>query len=281
MKKMDLSTTDGQFKIDDTNTALHFTATIDGQPQSFPASDSLVFQIKKDNTYIQPAKGTADGDRVLLQSKDLKHLAVGQYELELWHTNYDGTTDIFPDDGFLPIKVNQNAVGTIGETVTNITMEQLQSSLQQQVKAQVQAEVQKAVSALPKPKDGTDGHDGIDGQTPTLSIGPVDQLPAGSIPKVKEYGAGNDHIWGFSFPQASIETKTITTGSLKDYKSTALCIGSGVGTDAPTQHRFTLMVIADSEGGSQHLTDLTNGQSWDRTFDSNGFTNWRQVTQWN
>lgn len=43
----------------------------------------------------------------------------------------------------------------------------------------------------------------------------------------------------------------------------------------------TLHFAATVDGGSQHLTDLTNGQSWDRTFGSNGFSDWRQVTQWN
>lgn len=214
MKKMDLFVDDGQFKIDDTNTILHFTATVDRQPQSFPTTDSLMFQI------------------------------------------------------------NENALSSIGDEVSMITLQEMQKQLQDQVKN----EVAKQVAALPKPKDGMPG---TDGQTPTLSIGPVDQLPAGSAPAVKEYGSGLDYVWGFSFPQASIETKTITSGSLQDYKSTALCIGSGVGTDAPTQHRFTLIVIADADGGSQHLTDLENGQSWDRTFDSGGFKEWRQVTQWN
>lgn len=274
MKKMDLFVDDGQFKIDDTNTTLHFTATINGEPQSFPTTDSLMFQIKNDMGFKQSAVGKASGNQVLLNSRDLRNLEVGSYELELWHMNADGSTDIFPDYGFLPIQINENALSNIGDEVSTVTLEQMQKQLQDQIRT----EVAKQVAALPKPQDGMPGSDG---QTPTLSIGPVDQLPAGSMPKVKEYGSGLDHVWGFSFPEASIETKTITTGSLKDYKSTALCIGSGVGTDAPTQNRFTLIVIADAEGGSQHLTDLVNGQSWDRTFDSAGFTEWRQVTQWN
>ena len=35
-----------QFKIDDTNTLLHYTATVNGEPQEFPSDDPCYFQIK-------------------------------------------------------------------------------------------------------------------------------------------------------------------------------------------------------------------------------------------
>lgn len=277
MKKMDLFVDDGQFKIDDTNTILHFTATVDGHAQSFPTTDSLIFQIKKDNTYMQPAKGTASGDRVLLASEDLKHLAVGQYELELWHTNTNGAVDIFPDEGFLPIKINENAVGSISDEVSTITLQEMQKQLQSQINSQVTESVTEAVNKIPKPQNGLNGSDGL---TPTIMVGNVSQLPAGSMPTVTDTGGKLDHVFNFGIPKAEITTD-ISTGPIDGCKKTAFYLGSGATSGGPIGGEYTLQVIGDGTKGSQLLVLLVDGDAWVRAFNGDGFKPWRQITQWN
>lgn len=49
MKNMDLKSTETEFKIDDTNSQIHFTALIEDQPQSFPVSTVKTTQITTDN----------------------------------------------------------------------------------------------------------------------------------------------------------------------------------------------------------------------------------------
>ena len=85
LKKMDLVPQGDthQFKIDNTNTLLHYTATVNGEPQEFPSDDPCYFQIKTDKTFVQTAKATVSGSDVALSSKDLANLPVGAIKTEL------------------------------------------------------------------------------------------------------------------------------------------------------------------------------------------------------
>lgn len=268
---------DSQFKIGDTNTLLSFTVLLNKQPVNLSTSELSMFQIKNSQGFIQSAKAVIEGDTATLNSIDLKNLPVGKYELELWHRNADGTNDIYPDEGWLPFTVNENATGTIGDKVTSVTLDQLSSQLSDQIKQ----EVQDAVNAIPKPKDGANGLNGHDGASSTITVGQVSELPPDSMTEVTDTGGKYDHILNFKFPKASVQVDKATYVSMDMYTKTGLYIGTGVGSDAPTENRYTLNVIADENGGSQFLIDIKDGRAWTRGFDGDTFTDWRQVTQWN
>ena len=276
---MDLVTRndDAQFKIGDTNTQIEFTTMKDQKPVALSTSGLSMFQIKNQNGFVQSAKATLQGTTAILNSKDLSNLPVGQYQLELWHQNSDGTNDIYPDQGWLPFSINENATGSVDKTVTSITLEQLS----QQLSSLVQSEVQKAVANIPRPKDGANGLNGMNGETPTIMVGQVTQLPAGSLPKITDTGGSLDHVFNFAFPETELSVASISSNTLNDCKTTGLYMSSKVVQNSPTTNNFTLLVIASDKGGSQLLIDIIDGRAWTRSFNDSAFTDWRQVTQWN
>lgn len=276
MKNMQLRPDNDQFKIGDTSTNLRFSALEDNAPADFSDDDQLLFQIREKDAdkYLESAKGSFDGTYVNLNSMDLANLAVGHYELELWVTHNDGSIDIFPALGFVPFEINENALGDMQGSVYENTFSLMQTRINQMV----QNAIDTKVATLDKPKDGTNG---INGQTPTISVAPTLQTDPGTQATVKDIGGSLDHIFQFSIPKASVEVSPITSNTLDNCKGFGLYIGNGTGTDAPTQNRYTLLVIADNNGGSQLVTDLTDGRVWSRTFSGTTWTEWRQVTQWN
>lgn len=268
---------DAQFKIGDTNTQIGFTTMKDQKPVALSTSGLSMFQIKNQNGFVQSAKAKLQGTTAILNSKDLSNLPVGQYQLELWHQNSDGTNDIYPDQGWLPFAINENATGSVDKTVTSITLEQLS----QQLSSLVQSEVQKAVANIPRPKDGANGLNGMNGETPTIMVGQVTQLPAGSLPKITDTGGSLDHVFNFAFPETELSVASISSNTLNDCKTTGLYMSSKVVQNSPTTNNFTLLVIASDKGGSQLLIDIIDGRVWTRSFNDSAFTDWRQVTQWN
>lgn len=278
MKKLDLvpKDDDSQFKIGDTNTRISFTTMQNQNPVALSTGTMSMFQIKNQNGFVQSCQAKIQGETAVLNSKDLANLPVGQYELELWHQNIDGTNDIYPDQGWLPFTINENATGTVNNNVTSITLDQLS----QQLSSLVKSEVQKAVAAIPKPHDGKDGTNGMDGQSPTIMVGQVNQSPAGTFPKITDSGGKLDHIFNFTFPEAQVGVDT-NQGSLNECTSTGFYAGNGAGQNGPTTNNYSLFVIASDNSGSQLLIDVTDGRAWTRGFHDSTFTNWRQVTQWN
>ena len=249
---------DAQFKIGDTNTQIGFTAMKDQKPVALSTSGLSMFQIKNQNGFVQSAKAKLQGTTAILNSKDLSNLPVGQYQLELWHQNSDGTNDIYPDQSWLPFTINENATGSVDKTVTSITLEQLS----QQLSSLVQSEVQKAVANIPRPKDGANGLNGMNGETPTIMVGQVTQLPAGSLPKITDTGGSLDHVFNFAFPETELSVASISSNTLNDCKTTGLYMSSKVVQNSPTTNNFTLLVIASDKGGSQLLIDIIDGRAW-------------------
>lgn len=268
---------DSQFKLGDTNTQLSFTVLLNKEPVTLSNSELSLFQIKNQQGFIQSAKAKIEGQTAILNSADLKNLPIGDYELELWHQNSDGTNDIYPDEGWLPFKVNENATGSIGDKVTLVTLDQMSQQLSDQIKN----EVKEAVDAIPKPKDGTNGLNGHDGASSTITVGQVSELPPNSTPEVTDTGGKYDHVFNFKFPKDSVQVDKATYVSMDMYTKTGFYVGTGIGSDAPTENRYTLHVIADESGGSQFLIDIKDGRAWTRGFDGDTFTEWRQLTQWN
>ncbi len=282
MKKMDLvpKSDDSQFKIDDTNTLLHYTATINGEPQSFPNDDPCYFQIKKANGgFVQSAKATVDGDDVALNSKNLANLPVGQYELELWHQNKTtGSNDIFPDQAWLPFRINENATGQMGDQVTTITMKQLQDELSQSLQIQFDKFVQAAqakVDAL-KPVNGTNG------ASATIMIGDTKQVAANEKPSVTNVGTDMAAILEFKIPVGAIKTEQLDTKDLNEVKISGYYTGNAMTiASAPSTGQFILKVVGQDDYCVQLYYDLRRGEQYMRTMFKGEWNPWRWTTQWN
>lgn len=275
MKAMTLKADTTEFKIADTNTLFHFTALIDNVPQTFKTEDELFFQIKMQNgRYLQPATATANGNDVVLNSKSISNLPVGNYQLELWHTNNDGSRDIFPANGFLDLKIVENAVGG-----NPADLEQMSPvDLYNKIMADVSERLNAAIEKIPGGKDGTNG---IDGNSPTIQVGQTVETAPGTQARVEDIGGSLNHVFNFYIPKAKLDVVNSINSSLKDCKDSGLYMGIGTGTDAPTQGRYSMFVNADDKGASQLLFDLANGNVYSRTFDGYEWAAWRQVTQWN
>ncbi len=281
LKKMDLvpKNDNHQFKIDDTNTLLHYTATVNGEPQEFPSDDPCYFQIKTDKTFAQTAKATVSGSDIALSSKDLANLPVGNYELELWHMDKQtGNTDIFPDDGWLPFTINENALGNMGDKVTTITMKQMQDGLMDALRAQFDkfvADAQEKIQGI-KPINGTNG------ASATIMVGDVKQLPANEKPYVKNVGTNLAAIFDIGIPVGAIKTEQLDTKNLNEvetsgyYTSNAMTIAN-----APSTGQFILKVVGQDDNCVQLYYDLQRGEQYMRTMYKGEWNPWRWATQWN
>lgn len=278
MKNMDLKSTETEFKIDDTNSQIHFTALIDDQPQSFPAGDFVQFQIKNNNGYIQPAKGVVDGSQVILNSEDLKGLPVGTYQIELWHIDKNGKRDIFPANGFKSFTINENALGTVGNTVSQVTLQQIESSIQEQLPSLISTAVADAVAKIPKPgtpKDGTNA---------PITIGPTEQLPAGSQPNVKNIGTNLNAQLVFGIPASTIKTTQITTDNadLNDFNDDGRYAGNAMRIqNCPSTGYFLLDVADGGEFKTQFYTDVQNNYRYMRSYFNGSWSAWSWIGFWN
>ena len=281
LKKMDLVPQGDthQFKIDDTNTLLHYTATANGEPQEFPSDDPCYFQIKTDKTFAQTAKATVSGSDIALSSKDLANLPVGNYELELWHMDKQtGNTDIFPDDGWLPFTINENAMGNMGDKVTTITMKQMQDGLMEALQSQFDkfvAEAQEKIQGI-KPTDGTNG------ASATIMVGDVKQLPANEKPYVKNVGTDLAAIFDIGIPVGAIKTEQLDTKDLNEVKTSGYYTGNAMTIDnAPSTGQFILKVVGQDDNCVQLYYDLRRGEQYMRTMYKGEWNPWRWTTQWN
>lgn len=281
LKKMDLVPQGDthQFKIDDTNTLLHYTATVNGEPQEFPSDDPCYFQIKTDKTFAQTAKATVSGSDIALSSKDLANLPVGNYELELWHMDKQtGNTDIFPDDGWLPFAINENALGSVGEKVTTITMKQMQDGLVEALQSQFDkfvAEAQEKIQGI-KPTDGTNG------ASATIMVGDVKQLPANEKPYVKNVGTDLAAIFDIGIPVGAIKTEQLDTKDLNEVETSGYYTGNAMTiANAPSTGQFILKVVGQDDNCVQLYYDLRRGEQYMRTMYKGEWNPWRWTTQWN
>lgn len=281
LKKMDLVPQGDthQFKIDDTNTLLHYTATVNGEPQEFPSDDPCYFQIKTDKTFAQTAKATVSGSDITLSSKDLANLPVGNYELELWHMDKQtGNTDIFPDDGWLPFTINENAMGNMGDKVTTITMKQMQDGLMDALRAQFDkfvADAQEKIQGI-KPINGTNG------ASATIMVGDVKQLPANEKPYVKNVGTNLAAIFDIGIPVGAIKTEQLNTKDLNEVETSGYYTGNAMTiANAPSTGQFILKVVGQDDNCVQLYYDLRRGEQYMRTMYKGEWNPWRWTTQWN
>ncbi|GAW63073.1 34.8 kda protein [Ligilactobacillus acidipiscis DSM 15836] len=96
-------------------------------------------RIKNDSGYLLGISASIAGYQATITSGQLAQLPVGSYLLELWDT-VNGGTAIYPSDGFLALKINENVTGISGDLVSSITVDdfiQQFSDLSQQLKREV------------------------------------------------------------------------------------------------------------------------------------------------
>lgn len=137
MRKLYLGNGDKQFKFADTTTEIHLNAFDDGSEATLTADAKV--RIKNDSGYLLGISASITNNHAVITSGQLAQLPVGSYLLELWDT-VDGGTAIYPSDGFLALKINENVTGISGGLVSSITVDdfiQQFSDLSQQLKQEV------------------------------------------------------------------------------------------------------------------------------------------------
>ena len=92
--------------------------------------------IRNKNTYITSITPVITDNEAVISSKKLVKMPAGEYFLELWVTT-DGGTVVYPDRGFLPLFINENAEGETGEPITNVNADDLRDELKQWVTEQL------------------------------------------------------------------------------------------------------------------------------------------------
>lgn len=280
MDKVDLiPKSDRQFKIDDTNTLLNFTPVVNNQPYTFPVEDPLYFQIKNDKGFVQTAKATVDGDYVGLSSGDIANLPVGNYELELWHmSKATGRTDIFPDKGWLPFTINENATGNIGDKVTTVTMKQLHDELTSSLQAQFDKFMVDAQSKI----DSIHPEPGRNGTSATIMVGDTKQVAANEKPSVTNVGTDMAAILEFKIPVGAIKTEQLDTKDLNEVRTSGYYTGNSMTiASAPSTGQFILKVVGQDDYCVQLYYDLRRGEQYMRTMFKGEWNPWRWTTQWN
>lgn len=153
MRKLYLGNGDKQFKFADTTTEIHLNAFDDGSAATLTADAKV--RIKNYSGYLLGISASITNNHAVITSGQLAQLPVGSYLLELWDT-VDGGTAIYPSDGFLALKINENVTGISGGLVSSITVDdfiQQFSDLSQQLKQ----EVSDAVTNGLKGDTGADG----------------------------------------------------------------------------------------------------------------------------
>ena len=92
--------------------------------------------IRNTNTYITSITPVITDSGAVISSKKLVKMPVGEYFLELWVTTDEGTV-VYPDRGFLPLFINENAEGETGDPITNVNADALRDELKQWVTEQL------------------------------------------------------------------------------------------------------------------------------------------------
>lgn len=94
--------------------------------------------IRNENTYITSITPMVNDNGVVFSSKNLGKIPAGQYFIELWVTDNNETT-VYPDRGFLPFFVNENAEGETGSPITNVNADDLRAELKEWVNEQLKS----------------------------------------------------------------------------------------------------------------------------------------------
>ncbi len=153
MRKLYLDKGNEEFKFADTTTKIRLNALDNGAPAELTADAKI--KIKNDSGYLMEATANIENGQAVITSGQLAQLPPGSYLLELWNT-VNGGTAIYPSEGFLVIKINENVTSLSGKLISSITVDdfiQKFGDLSQQVKK----EVADAVGTGLKGDKGDDG----------------------------------------------------------------------------------------------------------------------------
>ena len=129
-----------QFKVGDDNTniiviPIELTDSVNTLVKMDKNANVRVL-IRNKNTYITSITPVITDSEAVISSKKLAKMPAGEYFLELWVTTDEGTV-VYPDRGFLPLFINENAEGETGEPITNVNADALRDELKQWVTEQL------------------------------------------------------------------------------------------------------------------------------------------------
>lgn len=122
-KRLELDRTNIKFADNETN--LNFKIKDNGlivEDRSF----TPILKIKQtDFGYLKSATAQWVDKNIVIKSSELRDLPVGVYSVEVWLVN-DSETQIYPDNGFVKLYINQNATGISGNLISSITLSDFQ-----------------------------------------------------------------------------------------------------------------------------------------------------------
>lgn len=111
-----------RIKVDDTGTEVSFSLFQNGHSVDFQQAKVA---IKNVSGYLL----AIDTDGGVFSSKVLKALPPDQYGLEVWLIAEDGSTLIFPDEGFVQIEITANAYTVTGQTIPSLSLQEFKQQI--------------------------------------------------------------------------------------------------------------------------------------------------------
>lgn len=129
-----------RFKVGDDNTYITIVPVVTTDEVNnivnISKNANLKVLIRNEHTYITSITPVVNNDGVVIRSKNLGKIPAGEYFLELWVTD-DNETTVYPDRGFLPLFINENAEGQTGSPITNVNADDLRNELKEWVTNQL------------------------------------------------------------------------------------------------------------------------------------------------
>lgn len=215
MKNLTLLNDNTSFKLNDTGTVIQFRADNENQPVGITEGQSAVFRIKNEFGFLKSVNATTSyGGYVFeLDTSNLTDLVAGSYDIELAITLNEDDVLIFPDDGFVSIKITKNALNITGEQLPMMSLDSFKNELKTYVDNQTTAlkndfdTYVASVKTGPQGesgKDGTNGKDGAQGpqgEAATINIGTVSTLDSSQQAYVNNTGSTTDAVLNFGIPK--------------------------------------------------------------------------------
>lgn len=129
-----------RFKVGDDNTSITIIPVLTTDEVNtivtISKNANVKVLIRNENTYITSITPVINDNGVVFNSKNLGKIPAGEYFLELWITD-DNETTVYPDRGFLPLFINENAEGQTGSPITNVNADDLRNELKEWVADQL------------------------------------------------------------------------------------------------------------------------------------------------
>lgn len=141
MRKLYLANGNDEFKFADTMTKIRLNALDDNGIAPLTANAKV--RIKNSSGYLLEVSANIVNGQAVITSGQLAQLPPGNYLIELWDT-VNGGTAIYPSEGFLALKINENITGLSGNIISSITVNdftQQFSNLSQQLKTEISTAV--------------------------------------------------------------------------------------------------------------------------------------------